>query len=174
MCLSVSARVYAYVCQCLHLCMRVFVSVLTSVFLLPAVVHVTLVSAFADTNLGLAKPISTMYIRCFCREITKNTVTYRTLPYSPLVNNVLALRRDIGIVKDIFIQRLQGFRGLAKIPFGGWRTHTCAGTVTHTTVTHTTDAHIYVQAQAHQHTCTCTNVHVHAHTHTHLYRHWLG
>jgi len=61
----------------------------------------------------------------------------------PLVT-FFALRRDIGIVKYIFIQRL---RGLAKIKFGGWRTHTCAGAVTHTTVMHTTDAHIHVQAQ---------------------------
>jgi hypothetical protein len=38
-----------------------------------------------------------------------------------------ALRRDISIVKYTFIQRLRGFWGLAKIKFGGWHTHACAG-----------------------------------------------
>ena len=68
-CIFVSARVCV--------CVRVHVSVLTSVFLQPAVLHVTLASEFADTNLGLAKPI---YSRCihgvFGREITIHTVIY--------------------------------------------------------------------------------------------------
>jgi hypothetical protein len=62
-----------------------------------------------------------------------------------------ALRRGIGIVKYIFIQRLREFRGLAKTKYP------CAGTVAHTYMcrhsdAHNSDAHncgayIHVQAQ---------------------------
>jgi hypothetical protein len=98
----------------------------------------------------------------------------RALPYSPRANNCFALRRDIGIVKYIFIQRLRGFRGLAKIKFRGWLNSDERRPHRRTAMSgDLTDAHIHVQAQAHQHTCTRTT-RMCTHTHKHLFRHWLG